>query len=194
MTHSPDMSSFGKFIPGFEFLQSMSKPVAGDAPNAVSSGMPNLGGWVAPTLDEEALNKRIDELKAVSFWLDQNAAALKATIQALEVQKMTLATLKSMNFSFTSTPVSGVTDGKEASQAEVGKVDALQWWNALTQQFGSIASKTIQEAANMAAKNQTSVDAKTSPRSATQAKPFAKTANKTVKSTPTMTKTKPASK
>jgi hypothetical protein len=34
----------------------------------------------------------------VQFWLDQNATALKATIQALEVQKMTLATLKGMNF------------------------------------------------------------------------------------------------
>jgi hypothetical protein len=46
----------------------------------------------------EELDKRIEELKAVQFWLDQNAMALKATIQALEVQKMTLATLKGMNF------------------------------------------------------------------------------------------------
>jgi len=34
----------------------------------------------------------------VRFWLDQNSTALAATIQALEVQKMTLATLKGMNF------------------------------------------------------------------------------------------------
>jgi hypothetical protein len=34
----------------------------------------------------------------VQFWLDQNSKALGATIQALEVQKMTLATLKGMNF------------------------------------------------------------------------------------------------
>ena len=32
------------------------------------------------------------------FWLEQNSKALGATIQALEVQKMTLATLKGMNF------------------------------------------------------------------------------------------------
>jgi hypothetical protein len=37
-------------------------------------------------------------LKAVHYWLDQNSKALGATIQALEVQKMTLATLKGMNF------------------------------------------------------------------------------------------------
>jgi hypothetical protein len=53
---------------------------------------------VAPTLNVEELDKRITELKAVHFWLDQNGKALGATIQALEVQKMTLATLKGMNF------------------------------------------------------------------------------------------------
>jgi hypothetical protein len=60
--------------------------------------MPNLANWVAPTLNAEELEKRIEELKAVHFWLEQNSRALGATIQALEVQKMTLATLKGMNF------------------------------------------------------------------------------------------------
>jgi hypothetical protein len=60
--------------------------------------MPNMANWVAPTMSVEELEKRIDELKAVHFWLDQNSKALAATIQALEVQKMTLATLKGMNF------------------------------------------------------------------------------------------------
>ena len=60
--------------------------------------MPSLSNWVAPTLNLEELEKRIGELKAVHFWLDQNSKALGATIQALEVQKMTLATLKGMNF------------------------------------------------------------------------------------------------
>jgi hypothetical protein len=60
--------------------------------------MPNLGSWVAPTLSVEELDKRIEELKNVLFWLEQNSRALSATIQALEVQRMTLATLKGMNF------------------------------------------------------------------------------------------------
>jgi hypothetical protein len=46
------------------------------------------------------LDKRIQELKTVQFWLEQNAKAVGATIQALEVQRMTLATLKGMNMSF----------------------------------------------------------------------------------------------
>jgi hypothetical protein len=83
---------FGKFVPGFDFLQNLSKGTP------QQQAMPNLSSWVAPTLNVEELDKRIGELKAVSFWLDQNAKALAATIQALELQKMTLATLKGMNF------------------------------------------------------------------------------------------------
>ena len=94
-------SGFGKFVPGFEFLQNL----AGQAASGVAQGlgsslpqMPSLAHWVAPTFNVEDLEKRIEELKAVHFWLDQNSKALGATIQALEVQKMTLATLKTMNF------------------------------------------------------------------------------------------------
>lgn len=99
MSNTPDMSGFGKFVPGFDFLQNLAKQAAGSAAPSIPQ-LPNLGSWVAPTLNVEELDKRIEELKAVQFWLDQNAMALKATIQALEVQKMTLATLKGMNFNF----------------------------------------------------------------------------------------------
>lgn len=86
-------SGFGKFVPGFDFLQNLAKGASQSIPQ-----MPNLANWVAPTLNAEELEKRIEELKAVHFWLEQNSRALGATIQALEVQKMTLATLKGMNF------------------------------------------------------------------------------------------------
>lgn len=86
-------AGFGKYVPGFDFLQSLAKGASSNIPQ-----MPNLANWVAPTLNVEELEKRIDELKAVHFWLEQNSKALGATIQALEVQKMTLATLKGMNF------------------------------------------------------------------------------------------------
>lgn len=91
-----DTSSFGfgKFVPGFDFLQNLAKGTTGTMPQ-----MPHLSSWVAPTISVEEIEKRITELKAVQFWLEQNSRALSATIQALEVQKMTLATLKGMNFS-----------------------------------------------------------------------------------------------
>ena len=84
-----DASSFTKLVPGFEFLQGLVK-------NA-GAALPNIGQWVAPTLNPEELGKRIEELRTVQFWLEQNARMLAATIQALEVQRMTLSTLQNMN-------------------------------------------------------------------------------------------------
>ena len=90
---------FGKLVPGFDFLKNLTQQAAASPPPGMPGmpGMAQLGGWVAPTLNVEELDKRITELKAVQFWLDQNASALKATIQALEVQKMTLVALQGMN-------------------------------------------------------------------------------------------------
>jgi hypothetical protein len=93
MSDSQD-TGFGKVVPGFDFLQSLAKGASQSSPQ-----MPNLANWIAPTLNMEDLEKRISELKTVHFWLEQNSKALGATVQALEVQKMTLATLKGMNFS-----------------------------------------------------------------------------------------------
>lgn len=83
---------FTKFVPGFDFLKNLT-PGGGTTTSAAP-------GWVAPTLDPEELEKRIQELKTVQFWLEQNSKAVGATIQALEVQRMTLNTLKGMNMSF----------------------------------------------------------------------------------------------
>ena len=60
MTNSAGFD-FTKFVPGFDFLKNLT-PGGG----ATSSAAP---GWVAPTLDPEELEKRIQELKTVQFWL-----------------------------------------------------------------------------------------------------------------------------
>ncbi|KQP49781.1 PhaM family polyhydroxyalkanoate granule multifunctional regulatory protein [Pseudorhodoferax sp. Leaf274] len=112
MSNDTPGGGFGKFVPGFDFLQSLAKGAAQSMPQ-----MPGLGGWVAPTLSVEDLDKRITELKAVQFWLDQNAMALKATIQALEVQKMTLATLKGMNVSMAEVAKAFTAQPTESAQA-----------------------------------------------------------------------------
>ena len=90
---NPAGFDFTKFVPGFDFLKNLTPGGATSAPSAAP-------GWVAPTLDPEELDKRIQELKTVQFWLEQNTKAVAATIQALEVQRMTLNTLKGMNMSF----------------------------------------------------------------------------------------------
>jgi hypothetical protein len=167
-----DANPFGKFVPGFDFLQNLAKGAAGNIPQ-----LPNPANWVAPTLNVEELDKRIGELKAVQFWLDQNAKALAATITALEVQKMTLATLKGMNFNMgdvanafklkaADTMASAVTSAKDkmtetvtgkkpparkkstaVSPSTTGIIDPMQLWSSLTQQFGQIASSAMKDAA-----------------------------------------------
>jgi hypothetical protein len=71
---------------GFEFM----KNLWGDLPSSVP-------GFVVPTVDLEELDKRIKDLKAVESWLALNANMLRATVQSLEVQRNTIATLKSFS-------------------------------------------------------------------------------------------------
>jgi hypothetical protein len=142
-------SGFGKFVPGFDFLQNLAKSQGGQIP-----GMPS---WVAPTMDPKEIDKRIEELKAVQFWLDQNGTALKATIQALEVQKMTLATLKGMNFDMGAAAQNAKTDKTEHP------VDPMQLWGSLTQQFQQIASTAMNEVAKQAGVAAAAANKKTGP-------------------------------
>ncbi len=139
-------SAFQPFAPGFDFLQGLVQ-------NAGAS-MPGMGQWVAPTLDPQELEKRIQELRTVQFWLEQNARMLSATIQALEVQKMTLSTLRTMNVQMGDlrealTPQPAKTEpappaeAPEAATKPAAAVDPMQWWNALTQQFGELAASAI---------------------------------------------------
>ncbi|WP_432729519.1 PhaM family polyhydroxyalkanoate granule multifunctional regulatory protein [Variovorax sp. W6] len=92
MSNASKPFDFSQFVPGFDFL----KNLAGGAASGNGS-IPGIASWVAPTLSVEEVDKRIQELKTVQYWLEQNGHALKATIQALEVQKMTLSTLRGMN-------------------------------------------------------------------------------------------------
>ena len=120
--------NFGKFVPGFDFLQSLSKGAASN-----STQMPSLSSWIAPTMSVEDVEKRIKELKSVQFWLEQNSRALTATIQALEVQKMTLSTLEGMNVSMSdvanafkmNTPDSVLGNMQKMSESFVGAAQSM---------------------------------------------------------------------
>ena len=161
-----DTSNFTKMVPGFDFLQGLVK-------NA-GSALPNIGQWVAPTLNPEELEKRIEELRTVQFWLEQNARMLGATIQALEVQRMTLSTLKTMNVQMTDlrdsltirAPAAGAEAQPAAAKTPAAKgarksasaqpapqaVDPMQWWGALTKQFTQLATTAMKDNASDAAK------------------------------------------
>ena len=168
MSDHPSYSAYGeafsKFVPGFEFLQGLVK-------NAGQT-LPSIGQWVAPTLDPQELERRINELRTVQFWLEQNARMIGTTVQALEVQRMTLGTLKSMNVpmgdlgdalkmpampvmptmadvfkpaaSAASPAPSPTPAPAPAESAAPPAVDPMQWWGALTQQFTQLATQAMQ--------------------------------------------------
>ncbi len=62
-------------------------------------GSMSVPGLTAPTLSVEELDKKINDLKAVEAWLNLNMNMLRGSIQALEVQRGTIATLKSVGAS-----------------------------------------------------------------------------------------------
>jgi len=159
-----------KMVPGFEFLQSLMK--------GGSAALPNIGQWIAPTLDPAELEKRINDLRTVQFWLDQNARLIGTTIQALEVQRMTLSTLQTMNLPMADlrnalkipprpeptaeapAPDAALQKARSAAPRRASSpagapaapaVDPVQWWGALTQQFTEIASKAMKDGAGAAA-------------------------------------------
>jgi hypothetical protein len=109
-------------------------------------------------------------LRTVQFWLEQNARMLGATIQALEVQRMTLSTLKTMNVQMddlresltirvpggsgsgaTGAPAQAPTSpgsrtaGTRTADDGAAPVDPMQWWGALTKQFTELAASAMRD-------------------------------------------------
>ena len=52
-------SGFGKFVPGFDFLQNLAKSASQTVPQ-----MPNMANWIAPTMSVEELEKKKKESKS----------------------------------------------------------------------------------------------------------------------------------
>ena len=148
-------NSFTKFVPGFDFLQGLVK-------NA-GSALPGIGQWVAPTLNPEELGKRIEELRTVQFWLEQNARMLAATIQALEVQRMTLSTLQTMNV-----PLAQLRDSLKLPTGS----DAPAW-PGIPPEILAAAAPVAEAAAKTAVKTAAKVATKTAKTAAEAASPAA---------------------
>ena len=73
-------------------------------------GSMSVPGLTAPTLSVEELDKKINDLKAVEAWLNLNMSMLRGSIQALEVQRGTIATLKSVGASLAAAVNTGAND------------------------------------------------------------------------------------
>lgn len=147
----PNISGSGAVTDTLEFVKNLWGSMA----------IPGIGGpgMAAPTVSIDDLDKKIADLKAVESWLNVNMSMLHGTIQALEIQRGTLATLKAMGASFAAAvqPPPAASNGaaksppaaasapspsSDAAPAE-GEGDAAAaampnpalWWNLLQDQF-----------------------------------------------------------
>jgi hypothetical protein len=157
----PQMPGVGNMTDSLDFVKnlwgSMSLP---------GMSIPGLG---APALSLDDLDKKIADLKAVESWLNVNVAMLRGTVQALEVQRGTLATLKSMGASmaeamkqpgadqktvlaaspfasaFFGQPAAAVAPeaAKAAPAASPFMPDPAMWWNVLQDQFQQAVSSAM---------------------------------------------------
>jgi hypothetical protein len=95
----------------FEFMKALWNPM----------GLP-MPGMVAPTLDINAVEKKIADLKSVENWLNLNLNMLRLSIQGLEMQKNTLAAMKAMP--------PGPADAGTNSEKNAFP-DPTAWWNMM---------------------------------------------------------------
>jgi len=125
------------------------------------------------------------------------------TVQALEVQRMTLSTLQTMNLPMAElqkaltlptappaapaapspAPAEPATAAQAAasagSAAKPAGVDPVQWWGALTQQFTELATKAMHDSSAIASRNLAAAKpAQPSAKKAPAVKAAAKTARK----------------
>lgn len=112
-----------------------------------SMGVPGMSiPALAPPMSIEDLDKKIADLKAVESWLNVNGAMLRATIQGLEVQRGTLATLKTMGANFAeaikqANPEAAAKGG--AAPAAPLMPDPTVWWNLLQEQFKQAVASAV---------------------------------------------------
>jgi len=106
----------------FEFLKSLWGPF----------GIP-VPGVVAPTMDAGDLDKRIADLKSVENWLNMNLSVLRMTIQGMEMQKATLAAMKS--------GMDSARAMQEAMQAQTGTSAPQDAWFDMLRQAQAAAEK-----------------------------------------------------
>lgn len=134
----------------------------------------SMSDMMAPLSSVEELDKRITDLRAVEQWLKLNLGMLQSAIQALEVQRATLATLRAFG-AFAQSSMSAAEEAAvAAAQAAAAPGDAPKsdagpqaasgagdsdaappnqafdpagWWNLLQAQFNQLAGMAMAQGA-----------------------------------------------
>lgn len=190
------LTPFGSALPG-----NFPGNFAGAEPGLAQAFGPSLSmmsDMMTPLTNIEELDKRITDLRAVEQWLKLNLGMLQSAIQALEVQRATLSTLRAfgafaqaqMNPSSPESAsasagaareragepqaASGAEAPDSAASAPPG-FDAGAWWNLVQAQFNQLAqfamappAAAAQAAAEAVSEAQTQAEAATGKRSTTK--------------------------
>ena len=199
--------------PGFDMLESMWRMMQLPGLSGTPSPSSMMSGMMAPLTNIEDLDKRITDMRAIEQWLKLNLNLLQSAIQALEVQRATLATLKafgafaqssmeqaaagvsetSNRFANTAeSPAAAPPEPAESTASEsaapdpLAAIDPTPWWNLLQTQFNQIASLAL------AAQTQAAEPPVGGGKSAT--KSAAKSSTKSAEKSATKPPIKPASK
>jgi len=175
------------FEQSVEMMKNMwSKASSGNAENGMPNfgipGMSNLNPFGIPTIDIEELDKRIKDLKSVEAWLTLNLNVLQTTVQGLEVQRATLATLQGIAETMKSNTAANSSEQSEA-KANEGFAQAAEFAGAsgkLAQELMAQMAKSTTDMMQGFQQSTTSTDEKKAPAKPrarkTTAKPSAKTA------------------
>ncbi|MFC7298547.1 PhaM family polyhydroxyalkanoate granule multifunctional regulatory protein [Herminiimonas aquatilis] len=176
----PHLPGFDVMADTLEFVKNMWGGMQG------ATGIP---GMPMPMLSLEEINKQIADLKAVESWLNVNMSMLRGTIQALEVQSATIASLHAMGATFgsemkphaPSASASSSAPNTSASappadkpgQPSVPAVDinhlnvnaaadaTAAWWNALQTQFNQAVNSVMADDPSTRQKQTTSAQPST---------------------------------
>lgn len=136
--------------PIFASMEMMRQAMGGLAQVGSMGVSPSL----APTLNPEELERRIQELKVVENWLKLNLSMLSSTIQGMEVQLATISTIRA--FVGADMPVvAPKEEAKAASKERPAQTEATPesagqavptaakaWWDMLETQFKQVAAAT----------------------------------------------------
>ena len=124
----------------FEFMKNLWSPM----------GLP-MPGMVAPTLDIDAVEKKIADLKSVENWLNLNLNMLRLSIQGLEMQRSTLAAMKAAQSAVSES--AGSADAPAAGKNPFP--DPAAWWSMMQAAAAAAVPKPPEDNAAPAAPGKT---------------------------------------
>jgi hypothetical protein len=124
---------------------------------AAAGGSPSLSmmsDMLAPLTNVEELDKRIKDMRAVEQWLKLNLNMLQSAIQALEVQRATLATLRA----FGAFAQSSVENAQASSASASASSSSATAWPAPPPEKSKAEAEPSTAAPNEAGVNDASFD------------------------------------